>query len=87
MLTQTNNAHTKPQLANLALGSSAAATIILPQALTKAMPEIFANIAPITAQTLPYCTGVCGNCGGSCIGSVGIAVFLSILAKMRRTTA
>lgn len=87
MLTQTNNAHTKSQLANLALGSSAAATILLPQALTKAMPQAFASIAPITAQTLPYCTGVCGNCGGSCIGSIGVAVFLSILAKMRRKTS
>lgn len=85
MLTQTNNAHTKSQLANLALGSSAAATILLPQAVTKAMPQLFANIAPVTAQTLPYCTGVCGSCGGSCVGSIGIMAFLTILAKYKKT--
>lgn len=83
MLTQTNNAHTKSQLANLALGSSAAATILLPQAITKAMPQAFASIAPITTQALPYCTGVCGSCGGSCVGSIAIVAYLAILYKLK----
>lgn len=83
MLTQTNKAHTNNKLANLALGSSAAATIILPQAVTKTMPQLFANIAPVTAQALPYCTGVCGSCGGSCVGSVAIVAYLAILYKLK----
>nr|MBP7223742.1 hypothetical protein [Phascolarctobacterium sp.] len=53
------------KLSQLALGGGAAASILLPQAVTKAMPQLFASIAPVTAQTLPYCTGVCGSCGGS----------------------
>lgn len=66
-----------------ALGGGAAASILLPQAVTKAMPQLFTSIAPVTAQTLPYCTGVCGSCGGSCVGSVGIMAFLAILAKYK----
>ena len=49
------------KLSQLALGGGAAASILLPQAVTKAMPQLFAGIAPVTAQTLPYCTGVCGS--------------------------
>lgn len=71
------------KLSQLALGGGAAASILLPQAVTKAMPQLFAGIAPVTAQTLPYCTGVCGCCGGSCVGSVGVMAFLAILAKYK----
>lgn len=67
------------KLSQLALGGGAAASILLPQAVTKAMPQLFTSIAPVTAQTLPYCTGVCG----SCVGSVGIMAFLAILAKYK----
>lgn len=67
------------KLSQLALGGGATASILLPQALTKVMPQLFTNVAPITAQTLPYCTGVCG----SCVGSVGIMAFLAILAKCK----
>lgn len=41
------------KLSQLALGGGAAASILLPQAVTKAMPQLFAGIAPVTAQTLP----------------------------------
>lgn len=71
------------KLSQLVLGGGAAASILLPQAVTKAMPQLFAGIAPVTAQTLPYCTGVCGSCGGSCVGSVGVMAFLAILAKYK----
>lgn len=74
------------KLSQLALGGGAAASILLPQALTKVMPQLFTGIAPVTAQTLPYCTGVCGSCGGSCVGSVGITAFLAILAKYKKTS-
>lgn len=67
------------KLSQLVLGGGAAASILLPQAVTKAMPQLFAGIAPVTAQTLPYCTGVCG----SCVGSVSVMAFLAILAKYK----
>ena len=70
-------------LTNIALGSSAAAAILLPQAITKAMPQAFSRLAPLTTQALPYCTGVCGSCGGSCVGSITAAAFLAALAKIK----
>ena len=74
---------TQDKLTQLAFGSSAAATILLPQAITKAMPQAFAGIAPITAQALPYCTGVCGSCGGSCVGGLTTMLFLAFCAKAK----
>ena len=71
------------KLSQLALGGGAVASILLPQAFTKAMPQLFTGIAPFTAQMLPYCTGVCGSCSGSCVGSVGVMAFLAILAKYK----
>lgn len=37
------------KLSQLVLGGGAAASILLPQAVTKAMPQLFAGIAPVTA--------------------------------------
>lgn len=82
-MVQTNEALQNNKLTNLTLGSSAAAAILLPQAVTKAAPQLFTKLAPFTAQTLPYCTGICGNCGGSCLGSLTIIAFLAILAKIK----
>ncbi|WP_304109290.1 hypothetical protein [Phascolarctobacterium succinatutens] len=79
----TTKASTQENLTSLALGSSAAATILLPQAITKAMPQAFAGIAPITAQALPYCTGVCGSCGGSCVGALTTMLFLAFCTKAK----
>lgn len=83
MSKQTNKALSHTSIKHLALGSSAAAAILLPQAVTRAVPQLFTRVAPLTAQTLPYCTGVCGSCGGSCIGSLSIIAFLAILAKFK----
>lgn len=82
-MAQTNEALQNNKLTNLTLGSSAAAAILLPQAVTKAAPQLFTKLAPFTAQTLPYCTGVCGSCGGSCLGSLTIIAFLAMLAKIK----
>lgn len=82
---QTNEALPNKRLANLALGGGAAATILLPQAITQAMPQLFTRLAPLTAQALPYCTGVCGSCGGSCVGSLTVIAFLAALAKVKGT--
>lgn len=75
MMKQTNKALAKTTLNNLALGGGAAAAILLPQAVTRAVPQLFTRVAPYTAQALPYCTGVCG--------SVVVIAFLSLLAKFR----
>lgn len=82
---QTNKALAKTTLNNLALGGGAAAAILLPQAVTRAVPQLFTRVAPLTAQTLPYCTGVCGSCGGTCIGSLTVITFLTVLAKIKNT--
>lgn len=82
-MAQTNEALQNNNLTNMTLGSSAAAAILLPQAVTKAAPQLFTKLAPFTAQTLPYCTGVCGSCGGSCLGSLTIIAFLAMLAKIK----
>lgn len=81
-MAQTNEALQNNKLTNLTLGSSAATAILLPQAVTKAAPQLFTKLAPFTAQTLPYCTGVCGSCGGSCLGSLTVIAFLAMLAKI-----
>lgn len=81
-MAQTNEALQNNKLTNLTLGSSAAAAILLPQAVTKAAPQLFTKLAPFTAQTLPYCTGVCGSCGGSCLSSLTVIAFLAMLAKI-----
>lgn len=83
---QTNEALQNKKLANLALGGGAAATILLPQAITQALPQLFTRLAPLTAQALPYCTGVCGSCGGSCVGSLTVIAFLAALAKVKGKT-
>lgn len=83
MSKQTNKTLPSDKLSSLALSSSAAAAILLPQAITKAVPQLFTRVAPYTAQALPYCTGVCGSCGASCVGSVAVIAFLSLLAKSR----
>lgn len=67
----------------LALGGGAAASIMLPQAITRALPQLFSGIAPLTANTLPYCTGVCGSCGGTCAASIGTMAFLALAAKFK----
>lgn len=82
-MAQTNEALQNNKLTNLTLGSSAAAAILLPQAVTKAAPQLFTKLAPFTAQTLPYYTGVCGSCGGSCLGSLTIIAFLAMLDKIK----
>ena len=80
---QTSKALQNQKLANLVLGGSAAATLLLPQAITQAMPQAFSRLAPFTAQALPYCTGVCGSCGGSCIGNLTVIAFFAALAKIK----
>ena len=48
MAKQTNKALLSDKLSSLALCSSAAAVILLPQAITKAVPQLFTRVAPYT---------------------------------------
>ncbi len=70
-------------VSKLAFGGGAAASIMLPQAITRALPQLFTGIAPLTANTLPYCTGICGSCGGTCAASIGAMAFLTLAAKFK----
>ena len=49
MAKQTNKALLSDKLSSLALGGSAAAVILLPQTITKAVPQLFTRVAPYTA--------------------------------------
>ncbi len=71
-------------LQNAMLAGGAAGSVVIPQALTQAFPQIFAQAAPIASQTLPLCTGVCGSCGATCIGSVFVALWLGGTAYVQR---
>lgn len=71
------------KLQNITLGGGAAATIVLPQAVTSSWPQLFASVAPLTSGTLPACTGVCGSCGGSCVGSLGALLWLVTTALLK----
>lgn len=73
----------KIDFSSLVLGGGAAASVIVPQAITRAMPQLLGSIAPLAANALPYCTGVCGNCGGTCAASIGAMTFLTLVAKFK----
>ena len=64
----------------------AAGSVMLPSLLPQSFPALFSRIAPYTQNTLPYCTGVCGSCGGSCLGSMGILLFLMLTALKKKKT-
>lgn len=85
MKQQSDKALTSDRLTKLALSASAAAAILMPQTVTRAVPQLFTRVAPLTAQTLPYCTGVCGSCAGTCIGSLTVITFLTVLTKIKST--
>lgn len=53
-MAQTNEALQNNKLTNLTLGSSAAAAILLPQAVTKAAPQLLQSLRP--SQRKPYPT-------------------------------
>lgn len=70
--------------ANFSLAGLAAGCVTLPSALTQSFPEVFARVAPVTQGALPGCTGVCGSCGATCLGSVGVIIALGIAAKIKQ---
>lgn len=69
---------------NTICASLAAGCVTLPNLITQSFPATFTQLAPYTQGTLPYCTGVCGACGGTCLGSIGVIAALGIAAKLKR---
>lgn len=66
--------------AGLGVGS-----ILLHNLIVYSLPNMFTGLAPVLQNTLPYCTGACGACGGTCLSSVGIVAALGIAAKRKQS--
>ena len=66
------------------LGAGATGAIVLPGLAETVWPETFAAVAPVLSQTTTLCTGVCGNCGGGCLGAAGAFLWLGICAKVKK---
>ena len=64
----------------ISLMAGAAGSIILPQAIINAWPGLFTKLAPLTSNALPACTGSCGACGGTCLTSVSVILWLGCCA-------
>ncbi|MDO4920638.1 MAG: hypothetical protein Q4E64_02255 [Phascolarctobacterium sp.] len=76
----------KRDLSNLFLVGGAAGSVVLPQALVKFHPQFLAAAAPKISATLPYCTGACGSCGGSCIAGACAVLWLGCCAYLNKET-
>lgn len=74
----------KRNLNNLFLAGGAAGSIVLPQAAARLYPQLLAPAAPKIAAALPYCTGVCGSCGGSCLTSACAVIWLGCCAYLKK---
>jgi len=68
---------------NMAYAGLGAGSVILPNLIAQSYPSLLASLTPIAQITLPYCTGVCGACGGACLSSMGIVAALGIAAKYK----
>lgn len=74
----------KRNLTNILLAGGAAGSVLLPQTVVQNSPQLLASAAPKIAATLPYCTGVCGACGGSCITSACAVIWLGCCAYLKK---
>ncbi len=77
----------KRDLSNMLLASGAAGSVVLPQALVKFDPQLLAAAAPKISAALPYCTGACGSCGGSCIVGACAVIWLGCCAYLKKGDA
>ena len=71
---------------SILFGGGAAGTIIIPQYLSQTAPQLFSEILPLASRT-PYCSGVCGSCGGACVTGAAAIVWLALCAAVRRKKA
>lgn len=58
-------------------------TAVLPQSLLATLPSLWGEALPVLATGLPGCTGVCGACGGGCLGGAGALAWLAVCAKVK----
>ena len=70
---------------SIAYAGLGAGSIIFPNVIVQSLPNMLTSLAPVLQNTLPYCTGVCGACGGTCLGSIGIVAALGIAAKRKQS--
>jgi len=47
------------------------------------LPAVSAAVFP-ALRSVPLCTGVCGSCGGGCLGGVGALVWIACCAYRNR---
>lgn len=70
---------------NMTYAGLGAGSVVLPQIIARGFPNLLTNLAPLAQNTLPYCTGVCGACGGACFSSLGIVAALGIAVKYKQS--
>ena len=66
----------KNNLRDLYMTAGAAGSVLIPQALVRTWPSFFATVAPLTSNALPVCTGSGGACGGTCLTSISMLLWL-----------
>ena len=66
----------KNNLRDLYMMAGAAGSVLIPQAMVNTWPSFFATVAPLTSKVLPACTGSCGACGGTCLTSISMLLWL-----------
>lgn len=77
----------KNKLTKIYLAAGAAGSVLLPQAVARLYPQILAPAATNIANALPYCTGACGACGGSCLTSACAVIWLGCCAYCNKESA
>ena len=55
---------------------------MLGAAIFTLLPSLSSKLIPTLNTFTSGCTGVCGNCSGSCIGAFGTVTWLGITAKI-----
>ena len=66
----------KNNLRDLYMTAGAAGSVLISQAMVSTWPSFFAIVAPLTSNALPACTGSCGACGGTCVTSISMLLWL-----------
>lgn len=74
---------------NAVMGAGAAATVMLPGAVGAVAPQLLQRMggvmngaAPVLSTALPGCSGVCGACGGGCLGGLLAIGWLGVCAAV-----
>ena len=60
---------------DILMGAGATGISLLPAATAAVLPSL---------QSVPLCTGVCGSCGGGCVGAIGATLWIAACAWRNR---